>query len=53
MLPNIIPFAHSLLAAHIRPGDAVVDATAGNGHDTLFLARCVGPAGRVYALDIQ
>jgi threonine dehydrogenase-like Zn-dependent dehydrogenase len=30
-----------------------VDATAGNGHDTVFLAHGVGPAGRVYALDIQ
>jgi len=30
-----------------------VDATAGNGWDTLFLARLVGPDGRVYAFDIQ
>lgn len=30
-----------------------VDATAGNGHDTLFLAREVGDAGRVFAFDIQ
>lgn len=53
MLANIIPFAHSLLAAHIRPGDTVVDATAGQGRDTLFLAQCVGAAGRVFAFDIQ
>jgi predicted methyltransferase len=30
-----------------------VDATAGNGHDTLFLAQSVGPTGIVYAIDIQ
>ncbi len=37
----------------IRPGDRVIDATAGNGHDTLFLADCVGPTGRVLAFDVQ
>ncbi|WP_290652272.1 class I SAM-dependent methyltransferase [Aquisalimonas sp.] len=44
---------HELLAPLIRPGDVAVDATAGNGHDTLFLAQRVGPRGRVYAMDIQ
>lgn len=37
----------------IRPGDLVIDATAGNGHDTLFLADCVGPTGKVLAFDVQ
>lgn len=30
-----------------------VDATAGNGHDTLFLAEQVGAGGRVWAFDVQ
>ena len=30
-------------------GELALDATAGNGHDTLFLARCVGPAVRTLA----
>lgn len=30
-----------------------VDATAGNGHDTAFLADLVGKSGRVIAIDIQ
>ncbi len=30
-----------------------VDATAGNGHDTLFLARRVGENGLVLACDVQ
>lgn len=34
-------------------GSAAVDATAGNGQDTLFLARKVGTQGHVYAFDIQ
>ena len=42
-----------VLAAVVKPGDVVVDCTAGNGHDTLTLARLVGPRGRVVALDIQ
>ena len=45
--------AHELIAAVLQPGEIAVDATAGNGHDTLFLCETVGPAGTVYALDIQ
>jgi predicted methyltransferase len=37
----------------LRPGEAAVDATAGNGHDARFLAEAVGPSGRVFALDVQ
>ena len=37
----------------VSPGDIVVDATLGNGHDTLFLAELVGEKGKVYAFDIQ
>ncbi len=43
--------AHQLCGA--ASGDIVIDATAGNGHDTLFLAQRVGPLGQVYAFDIQ
>ena len=42
-----------LLRQFVRPGDRVVDATCGNGKDTLLLAELVGTAGHVYALDIQ
>lgn len=37
----------------LGPGDAAVDATCGNGHDTLALAEIVGPSGRVFAFDLQ
>jgi predicted methyltransferase len=37
----------------VRPGDRVLDATAGNGHDTSRLAELVGPDGHVFAFDIQ
>lgn len=48
--------AHDLIRREIAPGSEgllVIDATAGNGHDTLFLAELVGPGGRVWAIDIQ
>jgi ubiquinone/menaquinone biosynthesis C-methylase UbiE len=44
---------HVLLRQVIRKGDLVVDATAGNGHDTAFLAEAVGDRGKVIAIDIQ
>lgn len=46
-------FVHLLLNEIIKEGDRVVDATVGNGKDTLFLAKKVGPCGRVYGFDIQ
>ena len=42
-----------ILERAVLPGDAVVDATMGNGHDTLFLCQLVGENGRVYAFDVQ
>ncbi len=44
---------HDLLSNTALLGETVIDATAGNGHDTLFLAQCVGPRGKVFAIDIQ
>ncbi|MGN0193849.1 MAG: class I SAM-dependent methyltransferase [Pseudoramibacter sp.] len=46
-------FAQACVKDCLRPGDSAVDATAGTGEDTLFLARCVGQEGRVYGFDIQ
>ena len=37
----------------VKPGDLCVDATAGTGQDTVFLARLVGERGQVLAYDIQ
>ncbi len=37
----------------LRPGDVVADVGAGSGYMTVRLARTVGPAGRVLAVDIQ
>lgn len=50
---SVTEIVHELVRPHLHPGDTAFDATAGNGHDTLFLAGCVGPTGRVLAWDIQ
>lgn len=52
-LARVVPWAHDLLAQVLSPGDLALDLTAGNGHDTLFLQRRVGPQGRVVAFDVQ
>ena len=39
--------------SYIKCGDTAVDATAGNGNDTLKLCNAVGENGFVYAFDIQ
>lgn len=51
--PKPTELAHLLLSDIIRTGDTVVDATCGNGHDTIFLAALVGKEGKVIAYDIQ
>lgn len=53
LLHRVLPFAKRLIAKTVLPGETVVDATAGNGNDTLFLAEHVGIDGHVYAFDIQ
>ena len=37
----------------VKEGDVVVDATMGNGYDTVYLAKKVGSKGKVYAFDVQ
>lgn len=44
---------HQFLAEVLRSGDLAIDATAGNGHDTLKMAFLVGSSGEVWGIDIQ
>lgn len=53
MLQTALHFSHTLLKEIVQPGDLVIDATMGNGFDTLFLAELVGKTGKVYSFDIQ
>lgn len=52
IVERVLPFAKSLITSHITDESVVIDATCGNGWDTLFLAQSV-PNGHVYACDIQ
>ncbi len=53
LLRNSLHISHELVSKAVCQGDIVVDATMGNGNDTLFLSKLVGEKGRVYAFDIQ
>lgn len=48
-----VPLSHLFLHGFVREGETAVDATCGNGHDTLLLARLVGVHGHVWGFDIQ
>ena len=45
--------SHDVLKEAVQKGDTVIDATMGNGHDTLFLCELVGEEGKVIAFDVQ
>ncbi len=50
---DLLDMQKEFLLSHLRAGDTAVDFTMGNGHDTVFLSKTVGPDGKVYAFDIQ
>ena len=53
ILDGILDYATHLAERAVSTGGIAIDATVGNGHDTLSLARAVGDNGRVYGFDIQ
>lgn len=65
---RITSYIQHFIKEHVKPGDYCIDATAGNGHDTLFLCQLAGAyknapdiqcstlgnsPGKVFAFDIQ
>lgn len=50
---NALGVSHRFIKQHLPKGGTAIDATAGNGGDTLMLCEMVGPEGRVLAMDIQ
>lgn len=50
---SLVDQAHEILARVIQAGDVVIDATVGNGYDTVFLAKAVGDTGEVLGFDVQ
>lgn len=53
VLRNARHLAADYMRRTVREGDTVVDATMGNGKDTLFLCELVGESGCVHAFDVQ
>ena len=51
--PRPTDLAQQIIRSIVSAGETAIDATAGNGHDTLFLAELVGAEGRVLAFDVQ
>ena len=52
-MTDLLELQKSFIKKHLFPGGIAADYTMGNGYDTLFLSRTVGPRGNVYAFDIQ
>jgi predicted methyltransferase len=44
---------HSILKTELHAGNFAIDATSGNGHDSLLLAELIGTQGRLWAIDAQ
>jgi glycine oxidase len=51
--PRLTEQAQLAIRSVLRTGEIAIDATAGNGRDTKFLAETVGPNGFVYGFDLQ
>ncbi|NDI37092.1 class I SAM-dependent methyltransferase [Chengkuizengella sediminis] len=50
---SILGQTHKLIQDRVSQGDIVIDATVGNGNDTLFLKKLVGDNGIVCGFDVQ
>jgi hypothetical protein len=50
---SLLKLAHQHIQNVLQSVDIAIDATVGNGHDTVFLVEQVGLTGRVYGFDIQ
>lgn len=53
MTVPLVKKAHQKMAVYLKAADYAIDATMGNGYDTVFLAEKVGQQGKVYAFDLQ
>lgn len=52
-LYQITTWVHELFRLQVKEEGVYIDATMGNGHDTLFLCEMAGEKGKVLAFDIQ
>lgn len=50
---QITQWCARFIREQVQPGDLCIDATMGNGNDTLLLSTLCGSNGHVFAFDIQ
>ena len=50
---NAVQMAHNFIISRLSAANLVIDATAGNGKDTLFLAKNTPPDTTILAFDVQ
>jgi hypothetical protein len=48
-----VTWSHMIIEEILCSGSIAIDATAGNGHDSLFLCERIGSSGHLYSFDIQ
>ena len=49
----LVKQAQYRVASYLKAGDTAIDATMGNGFDTIFLAEKLANIGQIYAFDVQ
>lgn len=52
-LENVMQLSKMMLSQVVKEGFKCIDATTGNGNDTLYLSELVGENGFVYGFDVQ
>ncbi|MBQ0078805.1 MAG: SAM-dependent methyltransferase, partial [Eubacterium sp.] len=50
---QVTEYCRHIMELQVEEGDVCIDATVGNGHDTVHLAKLVGETGTVHGFDIQ
>ena len=50
---NVVNISHIILKSYIKKANLLIDMTAGNGHDTLFMARHMPDTAQLIVVDIQ
>lgn len=50
---QITQWCARFIREQVQPGDLCIDATMGNGNDTLLLSKLAGENGHVFSFDIQ
>ena len=50
---QITQWCAAFIRQQVQEGDFCIDATMGNGNDTLLLSQLCGKSGKVLAFDIQ